>query len=322
MNIILSSLLVMGITGLLAAVILYFVLQKFKVEEDPRIDEVEALLPGANCGGCGSAGCRNFAERCVSSTSLDGLLCPVGGSKTMTAIGSALGMTAAEQKPKVAVLRCNGSCQARKRTNQYDGVRSCKIEHNLYIGETGCSFGCLGGGDCERACTFGAIKINPETLLPEVDDSICTACGACVKACPKKLIELRYKGPKDRRIYVSCRNEEKGAVARKACSNACIGCGKCVKECAFGAITLENNLAYIDFEKCRLCRKCAAACPTGAIHELNFPPRKEAADKPAPKAAPAPAKKEAENKTAVTEAKTVASETKAAEKAPTQQPTA
>lgn len=275
MSIILYSLLVMGVAGLLSAVILYFVLQKFKVEEDPRIDQVEALLPGANCGGCGSAGCRNFAERCVTAKDLSGLSCPVGGAKTMESIGSLLGMAAVVQKPKVAVVRCNGNCEARKKTNEYNGVRSCKIEHNLYIGETGCSFGCLGGGDCERACAFGAIRINPSTGLPEVDEEKCTACGACVKACPKNIIELRYKGPKNRRIFVSCVNKEKGGIARKACTNACIGCSKCAKECAFDAITISNNLAYIDFEKCRLCRKCVDVCPTGAIHAINFPPKKQ-----------------------------------------------
>jgi len=129
-----------------------------------------------------------------------------------------------------------------------------------------------------------------------VDEDKCTSCGACVKACPKNIIELRKKGPKSRRIFVSCVNKDKGAAARKACANACIGCGKCVKECPFEAITLENNVAYIDYRKCRLCRKCVAVCPTGAIHELNFPPRKEAAPavdadkvKPVtPQAAPAP----------------------------------
>jgi len=134
---------------------------------------------------------------------------------------------------------------------------------------------------CVNACNFGAIKINPETGLAEVDEDKCTACGACVKACPKNVIELRKKGPKSRRIYVCCVNKDKGAIARKACTNACIGCGKCAKECQFGAITVENNVAYIDYTKCRMCRKCVAVCPTGAIHELNFPPRKEVAPKPA-----------------------------------------
>ncbi|MDL2291888.1 4Fe-4S binding protein, partial [Bacteroides sp. OttesenSCG-928-F21] len=112
------------------------------------------------------------------------------------------------------------------------------------------------------------------TGLPEVDESKCTACGACVKACPKSIIELRAQGKKSRRVYVSCVNKDKGAVTRKACEVGCIGCGKCVKACAFDAITLENNLAYIDFNKCKLCRKCVEACPQNTIIEENFPPRK------------------------------------------------
>ena len=113
--------------------------------------------------------------------------------------------------------------------------------------------------------------MNPETGLPEVDEERCTACGACVKACPKHIIELRKKGLKGRRVYVNCVNQDKGAVTRKACTVGCIGCGKCVKTCPFEAITLENNLAYIDPAKCRLCRKCVAVCPTGAIVAVNFP---------------------------------------------------
>jgi Fe-S-cluster-containing hydrogenase component 2 len=116
--------------------------------------------------------------------------------------------------------------------------------------------------------------MNPETGLPEVDDEKCTSCGKCVKACPRNIIELRKKGPKSRRIVVMCVNKDKGAVARKACTNACIGCSKCQKVCEFDAITIENNLAYIDYTKCRLCRKCEDQCPTGAIHAVNFPPRK------------------------------------------------
>ena len=254
--------------GIASAVILYFVAQKFKVEEDPRIDTVESILPGANCGGCGKPGCRGFAEATVKATSLDGLFCPVGGAETMTKVAAALGMEVTAQTPQIAVVRCNGTCDHRQRTSQYDGYKSCAIEHSLYRGESDCTFGCLGCGDCVTACPFDAIHMD-ENGLPVVSEEKCVACGACVKACPRNI-----KGVKDRRVFVCCVNKDKGNIARKACTAACIGCGKCVKECPFEAITLENNLAYIDFRKCRLCRKCVSVCPTHAIHEVNFPPRK------------------------------------------------
>ena len=276
MKFILIALLVLGVTGCVAAVLLYLIARQFKVEEDPRIDLVQDVLPGANCGGCGFAGCRALAEACVKADSLDDLLCPVGGQETMTKVGAILGLEAAAADPKVAVVRCNGVCDARPRTSHYDGVRSCRIMHSLYVGETACPFGCLGCGDCVNACQFGALHMDEKTGLPVVDEEKCTACGKCVKACPRNIIELRKKGPKGRRMVVECVNKDKGAVARKACLNACIGCGKCQKECAFDAIVIENNVAYIDFNKCRLCRKCEAVCPTGAIHAVNFPPRKPA----------------------------------------------
>lgn len=264
----------LGVIGAFAAVILYFVAKKFYVYEDPRIDEVEAALPGANCGACGYPGCRGFADACVKADELGNMLCPVGGTPTMERVGAILGKTAAVAEPTVAVVRCNGTCEHRPRTNEYDGVKSCAIAHNLYGGETGCSWGCLGMGDCEVACKFDALHVNKETGLPEIDEDKCTSCGACVKACPRLLIEIRKKGPKSRRVYVACRNKDKGAVAKKACTAACIGCSKCAKACAFEAITISDNLAFIDSQKCRLCRKCVEECPTGAIVELNFPPRK------------------------------------------------
>lgn len=270
--------------GIASAVILYFVAQKFKVEEDPRIDIVEGLLPGANCGGCGYPGCRGLAEAAVKSDSMDGIYCPVGGSDTMGKVATALGREVIAQAPKTAVVRCNGNCENRPRTSQYDGAVSCAIAHSVYAGDTACTYGCLGCGDCVITCPFDAIHMNEETGLPVVDDEKCVACGACVKACPRNIIELRNKGPKDRRIFVSCVNKDKGAVARKACKVACIACTKCQKECPFEAITMTNNLAYIDFNKCRLCRKCVSVCPTAAIHEINFPARKIQAEGEQPKA--------------------------------------
>ncbi len=266
------------ILGSILALILFFVAQKFKVEEDPRIDDVETLLPGANCGGCGFAGCRAFAEACVKAENLDSLYCPVGGNDTMKSVASYLGMAVAEKAPQIAVVRCNGNCDSRPKTNHYDGFASCAVMSSLYSGDTACSYGCLGQGDCVVVCNFDAIFMDPRTGLPEVDQERCTACGACVKACPKSIIEIRNKGVKNRRIFVSCVNKDKGGVARKACSVACTGCTKCQKVCPFDAITITNNLAYIDYNKCKLCRKCVTECPTRAIWEVNFPvrvPRRE-----------------------------------------------
>ncbi len=273
--IVLYTIISLSATGIVAAIILFVIAQRFKVIEDPRIDMVEEILPGANCGGCGFAGCRNFAEACVSIRDLTRLYCPPGGNETMQEVASALGKEAAEKDPLVAVVRCSGSFAHRERTNNYDGAASCAIASSLYSGDTGCQYGCLGHGDCVRVCEFDAIHMNPETDLPVVTDDKCTACNACVIACPKDIIELRKKNKRDRKIFVSCINQDKGGIAKKSCSVACTGCGKCEKVCPHDAITIENFLAYIDPIKCKLCRKCVPECPTNAILEINFPPRKE-----------------------------------------------
>ncbi|MGI6047500.1 MAG: Fe-S cluster domain-containing protein [Petrimonas sp.] len=275
MSVLLSAVVTLGAIGAGSAAILYFVGRKFHVEEDPRIEEVQEALPAANCGGCGFPGCASFANACVKAETLDDLYCPVGGQETMNKVAEILGKTAVAAAKKIAVVRCGGSCDERPRLNLYDGAPNCAIAAALYGGDTGCSFGCLGLGDCVESCTFDAIHINPVTMLPEVEEDKCTACGACVKACPKNIIELRKQGPKSRRIYVNCVNKDKGASAKKACNVACIGCSKCQQVCPFEAITIENNLAFIIDDRCRLCRKCVSACPTNSILELNFPPRKE-----------------------------------------------
>lgn len=276
-GIIIWTVVILSGLGLLLSLLLFFVAKKFKVEEDPRIDEIEKVMPGANCGGCGFAGCRAFADAAVKAPNLDNNYCPVGGNEVMKKVAAILGYEIKEKAPQVAVVRCNGSCENRPRTNVYDGVQSCKVKAALYSGDTGCAFGCVGCGDCVAACRFGALSMDALTGLPTVDESKCTACGSCVKACPKNIIELRNKGPRGMRVYVSCVNKDKGGVARKACSAACIGCGKCVKVCEKEAISVQDNLAYIDFTKCKLCKKCVAECPTGAIHAVNFPvlPKKE-----------------------------------------------
>lgn len=272
------TIITLSLLALASSVILYFVAQRFRVFEDPRIDEVQAILPAANCGGCGFAGCRNFAEALVKAETFEGLNCPVGGATVMNEAARILGKVAEVVDPTVAVLLCNGSPEFRPRTSRYNGASECRISHSLYLGDTDCSWGCLGDGDCVRSCSFGAMYMDPVTMLPVIIDDKCVSCGMCVKACPRHLIELRKRAKKDRKIYVACQNCDKGGPARRACKVACIGCGKCVKVCAFDAITMENNLAYIDAVKCTFCRKCVVECPTNSILEINFPPRKPKAE--------------------------------------------
>jgi Na+-translocating ferredoxin:NAD+ oxidoreductase RNF subunit RnfB len=275
MSSIIYAILALSIIGAVAALILYFVAQKFKVYEDPRIDTVCKKLPGANCGGCGYAGCRALAEAIVKAESLENKFCPVGGANTMNEIAEVMNLSVEASEPKIAVVRCNGGkCNTQAKAN-FEGFDNCLFAHMTFSSEGGCSNGCLGLGNCVKACSFDAIHINPETKLPEVDEEKCVACGACVKTCPRSVIELRNKGKNSRRVFVSCINQEKGAAAKKNCEAACIGCGKCAKACPFEAISINNNVAYIDFNKCKLCRKCVAECPTGAIHAVNFPIKKE-----------------------------------------------
>ncbi|MCH3924065.1 MAG: RnfABCDGE type electron transport complex subunit B [Bacteroidales bacterium] len=279
-TIVIYAIIAMTIAGAVLALILYVVAQKFKIIEDPRIDQVVEKLPGANCGGCGFAGCRNLAEEIVKAGNLENKACPVGGDPVMKQIAGIMGIEAGESEPMIAVVRCNGgSCNTKKKV-QYDGVMDCVSANQNFAGESGCAFGCLGCGTCVSACKFDALRINPETSLAEVNQDKCVGCGACVKVCPRKVIELRKKGLKDKRVFVSCVNKEKGANAKKNCDVACIGCGKCEKTCPFGAITIENNLSYIDYNKCKMCRKCVEVCPTGAIHAVNFPEKKIVVEQP------------------------------------------
>ena len=176
MNDLIVTVLVVSGLGALLALLLFVVAKQFKVEEDPRIDEVERMLPGANCGGCGFAGCRGMSEALVKSDDISSLYCPVGGAECMKAVAGYLGKEAAEREPMVAVVRCGGSCEMRPKTNTFDGASSCLVASSLYAGDTGCSFGCLGLGDCVAKCEFDALHINPVTGLPEVDEEKCTAC--------------------------------------------------------------------------------------------------------------------------------------------------
>ena len=193
MNVILIAVISLGAIALVAAVILYVASKKFAVYEDPRIAQVAAVLPQANCGGCGYPGCSGFADACVKAGSLEGKLCPVGGQPVMTKVAEILGLDAAAAEPMVAVVRCNGTCANRPRVNQYDGAKSCAIAASLYGGETGCSFGCLGCGDCVSACQFGAIRMNPETGLAGRRKQV-----YCLRRMCQSLSEKYYRNPSAR----------------------------------------------------------------------------------------------------------------------------
>lgn len=263
--------------GILSAVILYVVAKKFIVHTDPKIDEVEAALPSTNCGGCGHPGCRAFAEALVKAAVISKMHCPVGGNEVMKKVGSILGRVVEEKDPYIAVLKCSGSFDQRKKTNIYDGAKNCQAATLLYSGDTGCAYGCIGLADCVRSCDFDAMYMDEKTGLPVIVEDKCTACNACVTACPKDILELWPKGRKSRRIYVACMNEEKGGIDKRWCDVACTGCEKCVEVCRYDVVLVTNSLARIDPEKCKLCRDCVEVCGTSSILALNFPPRKDRA---------------------------------------------
>lgn len=254
---------------------LYVVSKKFYVFEDPLIAEIDEILPGANCAGCGSPGCKSFAKKLVITEDISELFCPVGGNDIMKIVAETLGKEVAEKDPTIAVLLCQGSCEVRPKTTEYQGPRTCAISALVYGGETDCQYGCLGDGDCVDVCDFEAMYMNETTGLPIIITDKCTSCGACVKACPRDIIEMRPRNKRDLKIFVGCLNEDKAGIAKKACAVACIGCAKCDDICPKDAITMANNLAYIDPVICTLCRKCVPVCPTNSIIETNFPPRKE-----------------------------------------------
>ena len=208
---------IITVLGLLLALVLYLVAQRFKVEEDPRVEEVENALPGANCGGCGFAGCHAFAEAAVKAPDLDSHYCPVGGNDVMKKMAEILGYEVREKAPMIAVVRCNGTCEARPRINEYDGIQLCSVKAELYAGDTGCSFGCLGCGDCVAVCRFDAIRMDSFTGLPVVDQEKVYGLRSLRESLP----ETHHRTSRERTERHAgggflCQQGQ-GAVAKKAC---------------------------------------------------------------------------------------------------------
>ncbi len=281
MNPILTPVLLVVALGFVFAVILTIASKVFFVPVDETVIKLSEALPGANCGGCGFAGCSDYANALAADPEGVGPnKCPVGGADVAAQLASILGIEAGSAEPMVAVVQCNGNTSAAKTLSEYQGPVSCKAAASLYGGMSACKYGCLGLGDCTRACNFGAIKICDGVAV--VARELCTGCGACAAACPKHVIRI---APAKNKVVVQCQNCDKGAQTLKACKNGCIGCGKCAKVCKFDAIVIENNHAYIDPDKCKNCGMCAKECPTKAINNMRA---KRQAPKPKATAAPAP----------------------------------
>ncbi len=218
---IISAIITMGIIGLFLGLIIGIAAKIFKVETDPRIELVSSLLPGANCGGCGKAGCSDFAKAVVSGE-LAPSKCPVSSQETVTSIAQALGIEATSEFKKVAVVLCGGDLNQTANPTLYNGVNDCRSAMLIAGGPKGCSYGCLGMASCARACPFGAIEII--NGLAVVHQDLCVGCGKCVETCPRTLIKLVNA---DAQIHVFCSNPEKGPVKKKYCNVPCLGCRKC-----------------------------------------------------------------------------------------------
>lgn len=261
LNDVLGSVYILAGVGLVFATFIAVAYRKLRVYEDPRIDVVAAMLPGANCGACGLPGCRGFAEQAVlGKVSPAG--CNVINDEGAAAIATYLGVEAGAANRRVARLLCAGGTNVAIQQAEYRGVRSCAAASAVAGGGKACAWGCLGYGDCATACEFGAITMRPNGL-PQVDLALCTACGDCVDACPKGLFRIVSL---DQKLLVQCRSLLEGDDALAACAVACTTCGKCVVDAAPGLVSIASGVAVVDYEKNALADPSAARrCPTGAI---------------------------------------------------------
>lgn len=255
----------MAVLGALLAWLLAVANKRLYVYEDPRIGEVEDMLPKSNCGACGTAGCRNFAEQVVAGEIVPAK-CTVNAPEMNAYIASFLGVSMGEVEKQVARLACAGGSHVAYVRANYKGLGTCRAAATVSGGGKACAWGCLGLGDCEVVCDFDAITMN-QFGLPVVDTDKCTACGDCVDVCPKDLFSLQ---PVSHKLWVACKSRADGDVSEAQCEVACTACGKCVMDAAPGLIRLDNNLAVVDYAKNHLASPVAIErCPTGAIVWLD-----------------------------------------------------
>lgn len=269
-----------GGLGIIFGAILGFASKIFAVDEDPRVGMVQECLPGANCGGCGYPGCGGLAAAIVAGKAPVNSCAP-GGAKAAAAIAEVMGVVAEETEPMVAFVKCGGTCDKAQNKYEYDGIDDCIMASQLAgASSKACAYGCMGLGSCVKVCKFDAIKI--ENGVAVVNPDLCVACGKCISTCPKKIIDLV---PKKKKVKVQCSSKDMGKAVMSVCSAGCIGCKICEKTCKFDAIHVIDNIAVIDYDKCKNCGMCANKCPKKVITGYRVEAPKPAAPaEEAPKA--------------------------------------
>ncbi len=253
------AVLVLGVLGLTFGIILAIASKVFEVEVDPKITMIREALPGANCGACGFPGCDGLAKA-MTLGKIGANGCPVASSSAVEQISGILGVSAELGERKTAKILCKGCNDKAVTKYEYSGIPDCKAAVLVQGGNKLCNQGCLGLGTCAKSCAFGAINMSNGVAIINKDK--CTGCGKCVTECPKNVIAIV---PYDQEVIVECKNVDFGKAAKEVCKASCIGCKMCQKNCPFDAISIENNLAVIDYSKCKQCLVCTAKCPTKAI---------------------------------------------------------
>ena len=261
MNPIILAVIILSAIGLISGLGLSVASKFFAVSVDEKAEAIREILPGANCGACGFAGCDDYAAALSKGKTTDTAKCTPGGDECSLAIAELLGLSAGKIAPQAAVVLCNGTNANAKLKMKYVGVDSCRMAKQLFGGPKECIYGCIGFGDCVRACPYEAIKICDG--VARIDPLVCRACKLCMKTCPKHLIEM--KPIHEAKAAVFCKNKDKGALTRKECTAGCIGCMKCEKVCPTGAVTVKNFVAHVNTGLCDGCGLCVEECPVKCI---------------------------------------------------------
>ena len=260
MNTVITAVIVLCVIGIVCALLLVLASKFMSVPVDEKFPAIRECLPGANCGGCGYAGCDGYANALASGEETNVNKCTAGGVTVAQALAGVCGGEFVETEKKVAYVHCKGTCDVTTKKSEHFGEKTCVATKLLFGGDGACQFGCMGYGDCAAVCPEQAINII--NGVAHVNEARCIACGLCEKTCPNHVISLV---PASKTSHIKCSNKDKGVLTRKKCTAGCIACGLCAKKCEQGAITLVNNLPVFDYEKCTNCGTCQTVCPQKCI---------------------------------------------------------